>query len=208
MKNYDFELANKYDFYANYYMHYAIGTRYEDLIEITKTSYISLLKKLNNSKKAMIKIFATNTIVGFQQNSKTYILQEVNQDVFNCLLLSQIHEHHRRKNESRRHLDDYYIPEDLENIPTDINVEDKILDKIEKQELKIFLDSILLKKQSRRFFKNKIEGMSLTEIAKEENRDVSAIKRSVDSAIEKSFKKILEKYQNFIWEVTLYIERR
>ena len=56
--------ANKYDFYVKYYMNFAIGTKYEDCVEITKQDYDDLIKKINNTKKAMIKVFATYT-VGF-----------------------------------------------------------------------------------------------------------------------------------------------
>lgn len=190
---FDYELENKYDFYAKYYLHYAIGTEFENVIEIDEKTYRNFLKKLNNTENAMIRIFATNTTVGFHKDFKTYVLHKVNQDVFNCLMLSQIYEHHQKRNESRRHLDDYYNQEDLDTIPSKMNIENEVLDKIEKQEVKNFLDSILLKKQSRRFFKHKIEGLTLTAIAKEEKRNVSVIKRSVDSAIEK----ILKKLKNF-----------
>ena len=34
-------------------MNFAIGTKYEDCVEITKQDYDDLIKKINNTKKAM-----------------------------------------------------------------------------------------------------------------------------------------------------------
>ena len=41
-KNYD--ERNEYDFYIKYFLHLAIGTKYEDCIEISKQEYKELKK--------------------------------------------------------------------------------------------------------------------------------------------------------------------
>ena len=46
--NKSYDEINKYDFKVHYYMHYAIGTKFEGRVEITKSEYNELIKKINN----------------------------------------------------------------------------------------------------------------------------------------------------------------
>ena len=85
-KSYD--ERNKYDCIDKYYLHLAIGTQYEDCIEITKNEYNRLNKVLRKSNKSMIEVFAIY-ILGFFQDSETYVLKEVDKDVFYCIADSQ-----------------------------------------------------------------------------------------------------------------------
>jgi len=188
----DYDEINKYDFYKKYYLHYAIGTKFEDYIKITKDEYYELKQKLNNSKEAMVEVFITYA-VGFYKEEGTYIIKDVNKDVFYCLYDSQRYERNKRKHEKERHLDAYFEQENINNLISESNVENFIIEKIENENLKEYLDSILSEKQSRRFYKNKIEKLPLIVIAVEEGKDVAAVKRSVDRAIIK----ILKKYKKF-----------
>lgn len=65
----------------------------------------------------------------------------------------------------------------------DIFIENNTLEKIVKEIWKLPVP------QNRRTYMKLISGFSLTEIARIENRDVSAIKRSVDTGLEKIRKK-------------------
>lgn len=184
-KNYD--EINRYDFYVKYYMQFAIGTQFEDCVEITKREYIDLRKKLNNSKEAMIKVFATYT-VGFFKNPETYVLQAVNKDVYYCLLKSQNYESNKRRHELERHLDRFFKQEDINNLASSDDVENTILRQFNSEEIKKRLNSILTKKQIERLYKNLILEISLVEIAKEEGTDAAAIYRCVERAIDRILK--------------------
>ncbi|MCI8310291.1 hypothetical protein [uncultured Clostridium sp.] len=187
----NYDEANKYDFYAKYYMHYAIGTRFEDCVEISKKEYSELKQKLKNSKEAMIRIFATYA-VGFYKNEGTYVIQTVDKDIYYCLYNSQRYEKNKVRNENFRHIDKYFNQEDITNIHTDYSLEDEVLNEIEKEEIKLLLDSILSEKQSNRFFKNKILEIPLVIIAVQDGTTVGAIEESVKRAmnnISKNYKK-------------------
>lgn len=186
IKNYD--EINRYDFYVKYYMQFAIGTKFEDCIEITKREYIDLRKKINNSKEAMIKVFATYT-VGFFKNQETYVLQAVNKDVYYCLLKSQNYESNKRRHELERHLDRFFMQEDINKIASSDNVENIVLEEFDREEIKKRLNAILTKKQIERLYKNLILEISLVEIAKEEGTDAAAIYRCIERAIDRITKK-------------------
>jgi len=186
IKNYD--EINRYDFYVKYYMQFAIGTKFEDCIEITKREYMDLRKKINNSKEAMIKVFATYT-VGFFKNQETYVLQAVNKDVYYCLLKSQNYESNKRRHELERHLDRFFMQEDINKIASSDNVENIVLEEFDREEIKKRLNSILTKKQIERLYKNLILEISLVEIAKEEGTDAAAIYRCIERAIDRITKK-------------------
>lgn len=190
IKNYD--EINRYDFYVKYYMQFAIGTKFEDCIEITKREYIDLRKKINNSKEAMIKVFATYT-VGFFKNQETYVLQAVNKDVYYCLLKSQNYESNKRRHELERHLDRFFMQEDINKIASSDNVENIVLEEFDREEIKKRLNSILTKKQIERLYKNLILEISLVEIAKEEGTDAAAIYRCIERAIDR----ITKNFKNF-----------
>ena len=189
-KNYD--EVNKYDFKVHYYMHYAIGTRFEGRIEITKLEYNDLIKKLNNSSEAMIKVYKTYN-VGFYKNPQTYVTQEVDKKVFDCLYSSQRYEKNKKSNENRRHIDTYFKQEDLVHLPSKDCLEDEILNKVEKEDIKKFLDTILFKKQSNRFFQNIIESIPIVVIALQEGADPSSVRES----IERAKKTLSKKYKKF-----------
>ena len=157
IKNYD--EINRYDFYIKYYMQFAIGTQFEDCVEITKREYIDLRKKLNNSKEAMIKVFATYT-VGFFKNPETYVLQAVNNDVYYCLLNSQNYESNKRRHELERHLDRFFKQEDINKLASNNNIENEVLREIEEKRVREFLNKTLSGKQNERFYKNKFQGLA------------------------------------------------
>lgn len=178
-KNYD--ERNEYDFYVKYYLHLAIGTKYEDCIEITKQEYKELKKVLRKSTKAMVEVFATYS-VGFYQDAETYVIKEVDKDVYYCLFNSQRYEKNKRRNEKNRHLNVFFKQEDFDNIPTYNNLEDEVFRIIEDEEIKKFLNSVLSEKQSKRFYKNKIENIPLVVIAIQEKSTPDAIRDSVKKA--------------------------
>lgn len=189
-KNYD--EVNKYDFYKKYYMHYGIGTRFEDFVEISKEEYYELNKKINNSAKAMIKTFATYA-VGFYKNDETYVIQSVDKDVYYCLYKSQKYEKNKRKHEMERHLDRFFKQEYINNIESDCNIEDDVISQIEEKRIKEFLKEVLSEKQNDRFYKNKFENIPLVVIAVEEGSTPDAIRDSVNKAkkqIIKNLKKL------------------
>ena len=178
-KNYD--ERNEYDFYIKYFLHFAIGTKYEDCIEITKQEYKELKKVLRKSTKAMVEVFATYA-VGFYQDAETYVVKEVDKDVYYCLFNSQRYEKNKRRNEKNRHLNIFIKQEDFNNIPSYTNLENEVLKIIEDEEIKKFLNSVLSKKQSERFYKNKIENIPLVVIAIQEKSTPDAIRDSVNKA--------------------------
>ena len=178
-KNYD--ERNEYDFYIKYFLHFAIGTKYEDCIEITKQEYKELKKVLRKSTKAMVEVFATYA-VGFYQDAETYVVKEVDKDVYYCLFNSQRYEKNKRRNEKNRHLNIFIKQEDFNNIPSYTNLENEVLKIIEDEEIKKFLNSVLSKKQSERFYKNKIENIPLVVIAIQEKSTPDAIRDSVHKA--------------------------
>lgn len=188
-KTINYDEANRYDFYKKYYMHYAIGTRFEDCVEITKKEYSDLIKKLKNSKDAMIKVFTTYA-VGFYKNEGTYVLQSVNKDVYYCLYNSQRYEKNKRRNERTRHLDSFFKQEDIYKIPSNRNIENEVLREIEEKRVKKFLQETLSEKQNNRFYKNKIQNIPLVVIAIEEGSTPDAIRDSVNKA-KKQIKKNL-----------------
>ena len=178
-KNYD--ERNEYDFYIKYFLHFAIGTKYEDCIEITKQEYKELKKVLRKSTKSMVEVFATYA-VGFYQDAETYVVKEVDKDVYFCLFNSQRYEKNKRRNEKNRHLNIFIKQEDFNNIPSYTNLENEVLKIIEDEEIKKFLNSVLSKKQSERFYKNKIENIPLVVIAIQEKSTPDAIRDSVNKA--------------------------
>jgi len=178
-KNYD--ERNEYDFYIKYFLHLAIGTKYEDCIEISKQEYKELKKVLKKSTKAMVEVFATYT-VGFYQDAETYVIKEVDKDVYYCLFNSQRYEKNKRRNEKNRHLNIFFNQEDFNNIPSYTNLENEVLKIIEDEEIKKFLNNVLSKKQSERFYKNKIENIPLVVIAIQEKSTPDAVRDSVNKA--------------------------
>ena len=88
-------------------------------------------------------------------------------------------------------LNTFFKQEDISKLISEDNVESTILNKIEDENLKAYLNSMLSEIQSRRFYKNKIEELPLIVIAFEEGKDVAAVKRSVDRAV----RNILEEYK-------------
>lgn len=191
-KTIDYDEANKYDFYVKYYMNFAIGTKYEDCVEITKQDYDDLIKKINNTKKSMIKVFATYT-VGFYKNPETYVLQAVNKDVYYCLYKSQRYEKNKRRHERERHLDRFFRQEDIDNIQSKNNLENDVLREIEEKRIRAFLKETLSEKQNDRFYKNKMQDIPLVLIAIEEGSTPDAIRDSVNKAkkqIRNNFKKL------------------
>ena len=176
-----YDERNEYDFYIKYFLHFAIGTKYEDCIEITKQEYKELKKVLRKSTKAMVEIFATYA-VGFYQDAETYVVKEVDKDVYFCLFNSQRYEKNKRRNEKNRHLNIFIKQEDFNNIPSYTNLENEVLKIIEDEEIKKFLNSVLSKKQSERFYKNKIENIPLVVIAIQEKSTPDAIRDSVNKA--------------------------
>lgn len=191
-KNETYDEANKYDFYTKYYLNFAIGTKFEDCIQITKNEYKELSEKLNNSKEAMIRVFATYTI-GFYKDSDTYVLQTVDKDVYYCLYKSQRYEKNKRRNERYRYLDSFFKQEDISNIADNNNLENEVIRKIEEKHIKAFLNEILSEKQNDRFCKNKMENIPLVVIALEEHSTPDAIRDSVNKAkkqIRKNLKKL------------------
>ena len=178
-KSYD--EANKYDCIDKYYLHLAIGTRYEDCIEISKAEFERLEIVLKKSDKSMIEVFAIYTL-GFFQDANTYILKEVSKDVFDCISDSQRKERNRRRHERERHLALKIPQENIDNIPSDYNLESDVIERIQREEIKQILDSILSIKQSERFYKNKIENIPLVVIAIQEKSTSDAIRDSVNKA--------------------------
>ena len=191
-KNKSYDAINKYNFRVHYYMHYAIGTKFEGKVEITKQEYNDLIKKLNNSSNAMIKVYKTYT-VGFYKNPKTYVTQEVDKKVFDCLYSSQRYEKNKKSNENRRHIDTYFKQEDFVHIPSQDSIEDEILNKVEKEEIKKFLDSSLYEKQSNRFFQNIIDNVPIVVIALQDGAAPSSVRES----IERAKKTLSKKYKKF-----------
>lgn len=177
----NYDEANRYDFYKKYYMHYAIGTRFEDCVEITKKEYNDLIQKLKNNKEAMIKVFATYT-VGFYKNPETYVLQSVDKDVYYCLYNSQRYEKNKRRHERERHLDRFFRQEDIDNIQSKNNLENDVLREIEEKRIRAFLKETLSEKQNDRFYKNKMQDIPLVVIAIEEGSTPDAIRDSVNKA--------------------------
>lgn len=186
-KNKNYDEINKYDFYAKYYMHYTIGTRFEDCVEINEQEYRKLKHKLNNSKDAMVKVFATYT-VGFYQSEDTYVLKAVDKDVFYCLYNSQRYEKNKVRHERERYLHRAYNSENIEEIPSKNFTENEALKDINNKDVRAFLDSILTEKQSKRFYKNIMEEIPIVVIAVSENAHPSSVRESIESA-----KKIVEK---------------
>lgn len=180
-KTINYDEANKYDFYVKYYMNFAIGTKYEDCVEITKQDYDDLIKKINNTKKAMIKVFVTYT-VGFYKNPETYVLQAVDKDVYYCLYKSQRYEKNKRRHERERHLDRFFRQEDIDNIQSKNNLENDVLREIEEKQIRAFLKETLSEKQNDRFYKNKMQDIPLVVIAIEEGSTPDAIRDSVNKA--------------------------
>lgn len=190
--NKSYDEINKYDFRVHYYMHYAIGTKFEGKVEITKSEYNDLIKKINNSSNAMIRVYKTYT-VGFFKNPKTYVTQEVDKKVFDCLYSSQRYEKNKRINENRRHIDTYFEQENLENIASKDSLENEVIGRIEKEDIKKFLDATLFEKQSDRFFQNIIDSIPIVVIAVQEGADPSSVRES----IERAKKTLSKKYKKF-----------
>ena len=189
-ENKTYDEVNRYDFYIRRFLQYGIGKQYEGIVEINKMQYEKIHNNLISNREADIKLFKTYS-VGFYEKLGTYVIQDVEKEVFECLYKSQRYEKNKIKHERERHLDVYFNQIDIVNLKSDDNIEAFILDKIEDENLREYLDSILSKKQSIRFYKNKIELLPLIKIALEEGKNVSAIKRCVDRAT----KKILNDYK-------------
>lgn len=194
-KSYD--ERNKYDCIDKYYLHLAIGTKYEDCIEITKEEYYRLNKILKKSKESMIEVFAIY-LLGFFQDSETYVLKEVNKDVFYCIADSQRKERNRRRHEKERHLA-INAKEDLDDYPSDYNLELNVIENIQREEIKKTLNSILSMKQSERFYKNRIDNIPFVIIAFQEKSSPDAVRNSVNKAEKKikSNEKYLNKFKKF-----------
>lgn len=190
IKNYDNE--NKYKFNIKYFMEYAIGSKYANKIEISKEEYKEMNEKLEEQKTNIIKLFKTYS-VGFKNIDGIYVEQEVTKDVFDCLLMSQRKEHHRRKNESRRHLDNYFKQEELDKLPDIKNLENEIVENLSKEELIKIVKSILQEKQSERFIKYVFEDYPMLVIAINDNVSMTAIFNSIERA-KKQIKKILKNF--------------
>ena len=189
-KNKTYDEANKYDFYTKRFLQYGVGTKYEGFIELNKGQYKKIYERLKDNPDADLRLFKTYS-VGFYEKSGTYIIQDVDKDVFQCLFETQRYEKNKVKHERERHLNVFFKQEDISKLVSEDNVEDLILNKIEDENLRKYLDSVLSEKQSKRFYKNKIEELPLIVIAFEEGKDVAAVKRSVDRAV----RKILEEYK-------------
>lgn len=188
-RNYDD--ANKYDFYPKFYLHYAIGTKFENIVEITKKEYVKLKKLLGNKKDSMIEVFAIYA-VGFYKTPETYVIQAVDKDVYYCLFNSQRYEKNKRRNERQRYLDIYFSQDNLSNIASDESIELEVIKKIEENEIKVLLSSILSEKQYDRFYKNKIEEIPLVVIAIQEKSTPDSVRDSVN----KAKRKIRKNYKN------------
>lgn len=194
-KNYD--ERNRYDFFVKYYLHLAIGTKYEDCIEITKEAYKELKKVIRKSNKAMIEVFTTYA-VGFYQDKETYVIKDVDKEVYYCLFNSQRYERNKTRHEIERHLNPYITQEELSNIPSKYDLELKVIEKMEKEEIKKLLDTILSQKQSDRFFKNRIDNIPFVVIAFQEKSSPDAVRDSVNKAEKKIKKdKNLKKFKKF-----------
>lgn len=194
-KNINYEELNKYDFYIKYFLHLAIGTKYEEKVEITENEYERLSLFINNSEKAMIKLEKAYC-VGFYIESKTYVIQEVSKDVYICLKQSQQYERNKIRHEKERHLDTYFEQDNIETIPANDNTEDKALNYVEDLELKLFLDKLLSNKQSKRFYQNIIEEKTYKNIAQKEGLTPGAIRDSVDQA-KQIIKNYYKKFKKF-----------
>lgn len=184
-KNYD--ERNEYDFYIKYFLHFAIGTKYEDCIEITKQEYKELKKVLRKSTKSMVEVFATYA-VGFYQDAETYVVKEVDKDVYFCLFNSQRYERNKRRHELERHIDRYFKQDNIKNLVDMENVEDKVIKQMESELIRNKLKLILTKKQIERLYKKFVLGFSLSEMAQMENTDAAAILRSIERAIKNILK--------------------
>ena len=184
-KNYD--ERNEYDFYIKYFLHFAIGTKYEDCIEITKQEYKELKKVLRKSTKAMVEVFATYA-VGFYQDAETYVVKEVDKDVYYCLFNSQRYERNKRRHELERHIDRYFKQDNIKNLADMENVENKVIKQMESELIRNKLKLILTKKQIERLYKKFVLGFSLSEMAQTENTDAAAILRSIERAIKNILK--------------------
>lgn len=188
-KNY--EEINRYEFRVHYFMQYAVGTKYERSVEISKNEYNEFVRKLNNSKNNMIRFYKTYT-VGFYSKPGTYVTQEVDKEVFDCLYKSQRYEKNKRNNEKRRYLDTYFDQNEFLNMQSKDDVENEVIERLDKEKVKSFLDSTLYEKQSNRFYKNKIEGIPIIVIAIQENTDPSSVRESIERAkrtLAKNYKK-------------------
>ena len=183
-KFYNYDEFNKYYFSIKYYLKVEIEGSTEDIVEITEDEYLRIA---NKTKDITFKRY----FVSFYKDEITYITKEVNREVYYCLKHSQNYEENKTRHEKERHLDKYFIQDDIENIPATDSTEDKALNLVADLELQILLDKLLSSKQSRRVYRNKVQEIPLIKIAKEEGVDVAAIKRSVDRAI----LKILENYK-------------
>ena len=182
-----YDEANRYDFYTKRFLQYGIGTKCEGFIEISKKQYNKIYEGLKNNPNADIKLFKTYS-VGFYEKAGTYVIQDVDKNVFECLFKSQRYEKNKTKHERERHLNIYFKQDDINHLKDEKNTEESILDKIEDENIRKYLNTILSEKQSRRFYKNKIDEIPLIVIAFEEGIDVAAVKRSVDRAVEKIIK--------------------
>ena len=173
------------------------------MLKLPKREYIDLRKKLNNSKEAMIKVFATYT-VGFFKNPETYVLQAVNNDVYYCLLNSQNYESNKRRHELERHLDRFFKQEDINKLASNNNIENEVLREIEeKKEYENFLNKTLSGKQNERFYKNKFQDIPLVVIALEEGSTPDAVRDSVN----KAKKQIKKKFKKFIKTASVFNEK-
>lgn len=184
-KNYD--ERNEYDFYIKHFLHFAIGTKYEDCIEITKQEYKELKKVLRKSTEAMVEVFATYA-VGFYKDAETYVVKEVDKDIYYCLFNSQRYERNKKRHELERHIDRYFKQDNIKNLVDMENVENKVISQIESELIRNKLKLILTKKQIERLYKKFVLGFSLSEIAQTENTDAAAILRSIERAIKNILK--------------------
>ena len=190
-KNYNYDNENKYKFRIKYFMEYAIGSKYENKIEINKQEYNEMKKEIEEQKTNIIKLFKTYN-VGFYNIEGNFEEQEVTKEVFECLLSSQRKEYHRKSNESRRHLDTYFEQDDLDKLPDLNNMEDMIIENLTKDDLIKIIKTILQEKPSDRFIKYVFEDLPMLVIAVKDNVSLTAIFNCIERAkkqLRKNFKK-------------------
>ena len=188
-KTKSYDQLNNYDFIIRYFMKIGIDTDYEECIEITKKIFEELNDKGKLLQESKIEIFK-KYYVGFYKDETSYVTQEVVKEVYECLKKTQDYERNKVKHERERHIDTYFNQNRIKYIPSGEDYEEIILDIINENEIKRYLDTILNKKQSRRFFKHKIKDIPLVAIANEERTDAGSISKSVIRAKKKILKNL------------------
>lgn len=142
---------------------------------------------MRKSTEAMVEVFATYA-VGFYKDAETYVVKEVDKDIYYCLFNSQRYERNKKRHELERHIDRYFKQDNIKNLVDMENVENKVISQIESELIRNKLKLILTKKQIERLYKKFVLGFSLSEIAQTENTDAAAILRSIERAIKNILK--------------------